>query len=84
MKIISHIEHDADGTPHLTLCVVESGQQVEQVEDNEAGRKHLFIKYRREDMENEHWCGNLFCSCSSGIHEGLTFGSGKWLLVRTM
>ena len=77
MKIVSHIEHDADGKPHATLCVVDGGQLIEQVEDNEAGRTHLFTKYDEDDMENKRWCGNDQCCCSTGIHEGNTYGHGR-------
>jgi len=77
MKIISHLEIDADGVGHPTLCVVEGGQVIEQVEDNEAGRTHLFTKYDKDDMEYKRWCGNDQCCCSTGIHEGNTYGHGR-------
>jgi hypothetical protein len=77
MKIVSHLEHDADGLPHSTLCVVDGDQLVEQVEDNTAGRAHLFSKYDHEAMENGRWCGSNECCSSTGIHDGMTFGSGR-------
>jgi hypothetical protein len=70
MKIIS----TNDSTP--TLCVVENGQIVEQFADDENGQNDLFTKYNQEYMENKKWCGNAQCACSTGIHDGLTFGSG--------
>jgi len=84
MRVVHHIEYDADGVAHSTLCVVEDKKPsvlnthglIEQVEDNEAGRTHLFNKYSANDMENARLCGNPQCSCSTGIHGGLTFGHG--------
>jgi hypothetical protein len=85
MKIVAHQEFDADGTAHSTFCVVcktivcrkLADRVVEQVEDNKAGRQYLFHKYNQATMENGKWCGNPNCSCSTGIHGGLTFGSGQ-------
>lgn len=77
MKIVHNEEFDADGKKRYTLCVVEGKRLIEQVEDCSAGRTHLFNKYQKEDMENNRWCGNASCSSSTGIHDGITCGSGR-------
>lgn len=75
-----HIElvprHDNNGVLKLYLYVMQN-TIVECFEDNASGRTELFSKYSRENMVNNRWCGIKDCGCSTGIHDGLTFGRGE-------